>query len=395
MAGVPLLNGFLSKEMFFAETVAHPQFEALDWALPLFATIAGMLAVAYSSALCARRLLQWRADRPAAPAARAAALDARADRAAGPALSAGRPVFPAGPSRRCSTPPLAATLQAPLPEFELALWHGFNQPLMMSLLALAGGVIIYALRASALRLAGTVAADAPAHRLRALLPIARRCCARVVAVLDNGSLQRYNALLFSFVVLLGGWAFFSGPAATIRLPASRPTKPPTRPCSRCCSGSGGRHAAVSATLAGGHPGQRRRAGRGADLRAPVGTRSGADPVGRGNRDHHPDAAGALLSAGREAPQSSARLADRDLLLALLRRRRHGLITLKMLAAPFETISGFYLRKKRFPAAAAPTSSMSSWSISAVSIPWRNHRPGDGRPGFARPARPPDPDRAGG
>src|SRR5690606_20410598 len=48
MAGVPLLNGFLSKEMFFAETVfvtAHP---AIEYGLPAAATLAGVFAVVYS-----------------------------------------------------------------------------------------------------------------------------------------------------------------------------------------------------------------------------------------------------------------------------------------------------------------------------------------------------------
>jgi len=48
MAGVPLLNGFLSKEMFFSETVF---LDRPDWqriALPLMATLAGMFSVAYS-----------------------------------------------------------------------------------------------------------------------------------------------------------------------------------------------------------------------------------------------------------------------------------------------------------------------------------------------------------
>ncbi len=48
MAGVPLLNGFLSKEMFFAETCflsAHP---GVEFALPIVATLAGLFAVVYS-----------------------------------------------------------------------------------------------------------------------------------------------------------------------------------------------------------------------------------------------------------------------------------------------------------------------------------------------------------
>src|SRR5690606_39695504 len=40
MAGVPLLNGFLSKEMFFAETVTRHTGSMLDTALPYVAILA-------------------------------------------------------------------------------------------------------------------------------------------------------------------------------------------------------------------------------------------------------------------------------------------------------------------------------------------------------------------
>ncbi|HZY16408.1 MAG TPA: proton-conducting transporter membrane subunit, partial [Ramlibacter sp.] len=48
MAGVPLLNGFLSKEMFFAETVFVRGQPWLETALPLLATVYGAFAVIYS-----------------------------------------------------------------------------------------------------------------------------------------------------------------------------------------------------------------------------------------------------------------------------------------------------------------------------------------------------------
>src|SRR5690606_24887090 len=48
MAGVPLLNGFLSKEMFFAEALEEHSHLRLDDVAPYVATIAGALAVAYS-----------------------------------------------------------------------------------------------------------------------------------------------------------------------------------------------------------------------------------------------------------------------------------------------------------------------------------------------------------
>ncbi len=48
MAGVPLMNGFLSKEMFFAETVAVESHALMNWLLPAGATLAGIFSVAYS-----------------------------------------------------------------------------------------------------------------------------------------------------------------------------------------------------------------------------------------------------------------------------------------------------------------------------------------------------------
>ena len=51
MAGVPLLNGFLSKEMFFAESIAAGSASGLRFTLPLVATLAGVFSVAYSMRL--------------------------------------------------------------------------------------------------------------------------------------------------------------------------------------------------------------------------------------------------------------------------------------------------------------------------------------------------------
>src|SRR6185436_6818444 len=48
MAGVPLLNGFLSKEMFFAETVFLSSHAWIEVGLPVAATIAGVFGVVYS-----------------------------------------------------------------------------------------------------------------------------------------------------------------------------------------------------------------------------------------------------------------------------------------------------------------------------------------------------------
>ena len=90
--GVPLLNGFLSKEMFFAETLAHGGTRASRVAAAGGARrSAGVFSVAYSAALHPRRVLQRRA----ATACRRTPhepprCDARAGRAAGAAVPRGR-----------------------------------------------------------------------------------------------------------------------------------------------------------------------------------------------------------------------------------------------------------------------------------------------------------------
>jgi multisubunit Na+/H+ antiporter MnhF subunit len=48
MAGVPLLNGFLSKEMFFAESILAGHESGLRLTFPAIATLAGIFSVAYS-----------------------------------------------------------------------------------------------------------------------------------------------------------------------------------------------------------------------------------------------------------------------------------------------------------------------------------------------------------
>ena len=146
MAGVPLLNGFLSKEMFFAETLVQHQLGAFYWIIPAASTLAGAFAVAYS--------LRFIHD----------------------VFFNGEPIGlpkypPHEPTRYMKIPveilvflcllvgmlpaitvaPLlasaaSASLGGALPEYSLHIWHGFSVPLAMSVLALLGGLCIYACR---------------------------------------------------------------------------------------------------------------------------------------------------------------------------------------------------------------------------------------------------------
>ena len=50
-------------------------------------------------------------------------------------------IFPAwSVGAGCWTPRRAPVVGGTLPEYSLAVWHGFNAPLLMSLVAMAGGI---------------------------------------------------------------------------------------------------------------------------------------------------------------------------------------------------------------------------------------------------------------
>jgi len=142
MAGVPLLNGFLSKEMFFAETVF---IDRPDWQrvfLPLAATVAGMFSVAYSLRFIHQVFFgPQSADLPrqAHDPTRWMLLPSGLLVAAC-VLVGIFPEFTVGPFLRLATDSI---LGVDAPAYSLAVWHGFNLPLVMSTAALVGGTVLY------------------------------------------------------------------------------------------------------------------------------------------------------------------------------------------------------------------------------------------------------------
>ena len=86
MAGVPLLNGFLSKEMFFAEAAENHVNSILDHSLPYVADTREHVQRRVFAAIHSRRILRARLRGSSAYAARAAALDAFSGGVSGPRL---------------------------------------------------------------------------------------------------------------------------------------------------------------------------------------------------------------------------------------------------------------------------------------------------------------------
>ncbi|MGO4668435.1 monovalent cation/H+ antiporter subunit A [Bosea sp. 2RAB26] len=142
MAGVPLLNGFLSKEMFFAEAVETHADSWLDTAAPYAAVLGSALAVTYSLRLIHSIFLGAPPESfPREPHEPPFWMRFPVMFLVVACLVVG--IFPAytiGPFLHVA---VSSVLGGAAPEYSLALWHGFNLPLAMSIVALVAGVLLY------------------------------------------------------------------------------------------------------------------------------------------------------------------------------------------------------------------------------------------------------------
>ncbi|MGE4368440.1 MAG: monovalent cation/H+ antiporter subunit A [Burkholderiaceae bacterium] len=141
MAGVPLLNGFLSKEMFFTEAVLVSGNDWVRFGLPAAAVVAGAFSVAYSLRFIWRVFFGPPArNLPRPPHEPPRLMLIPSEILVFLCLVVG--IFPAytvGPFLNSAA---ASILGAEKPAYSLHIWHGFNLPLAMSALALVLGVLI-------------------------------------------------------------------------------------------------------------------------------------------------------------------------------------------------------------------------------------------------------------
>ncbi|AWI85312.1 monovalent cation/H+ antiporter subunit A [Alloyangia pacifica] len=209
MAGIPLFNGFLSKEMFLEEA-SHTVLFGSHWLVPVLATLGAIFSAAYSFRFIAHAFLgKTRDDYPHTPH------DPNFGMWGPPAflglivVVVGCLPFLAEPVVKLVTAAVIGDV-AEVPGAHLALWHGVTPALIMSIIATVGGLILLALFTPLLR--GWDAAPRPEAKqiFDALIGLCARGAERLTGGLNNGSFSRYASVFTVTVLVVAAHAWFTG-----------------------------------------------------------------------------------------------------------------------------------------------------------------------------------------
>jgi len=207
MAGIPPLNGFLSKEMMLEE-VFHAPWADNDWIVPALAVLGALFSVAYSLRLIAHVFLgPARTDYPHAPHDPGVGLWASPAVLVALVIAVGiAPMTLAGWIVKASA---TATIGAAA-YVKIAHWHGLAPALWMSIFAVGGGLVLLGLHPRLSRLWAALPGIEGASVFTALITGAAGLARRLSDGLHDGSLQRSLAVATVTIVAAGGFAFVTG-----------------------------------------------------------------------------------------------------------------------------------------------------------------------------------------
>ncbi|MDT8857089.1 monovalent cation/H+ antiporter subunit A [Paracoccaceae bacterium Fryx2] len=220
MAGLPPLNGFLSKEMMLEEAT-HTVWAGVPWLLPALATIGALFSVAYSFRLISHTFLgPVRNDYPhrphdpgfgmwAAPAVLVALV----------VLIGVAPVAMAGWLVDAS----AGAVTGEVVDSYIKHWHGPVPALFLSLVAIGGGLVLLGLHPALNRLWLATPRPEAKRIFDGLMEPFARMSRRLTDALHDGALTRYMAIAAVAITAAGVYGFFSG----AHLPGTRAATPIT------------------------------------------------------------------------------------------------------------------------------------------------------------------------
>ncbi|MGG5823869.1 monovalent cation/H+ antiporter subunit A [Falsiroseomonas sp. HW251] len=224
MAGVPLLNGFISKEMFFAEALSAETPLGLTNILPFAAMLGSAFSVTYSLRFIHGAFFgPDPVDLPRTPHEPATWMRFPVEILVLTCIGVG--VLPAATVGPFLDLAVRSILGSEVPYYSLAVWHGFNLPLLMSLVALAGGAALYLLLQK--RLCSGIEGEPVLRRLdgkrifeRTMVFLSWRLARRVEGMLSTRRLQPQLRLIVVTAVLAAGAAVWLRGLGPGNLPSS-------------------------------------------------------------------------------------------------------------------------------------------------------------------------------
>lgn len=223
MAGIPFFNGFLSKEMMLEEA-AHTAYAGITWLFPVLATVAALISAAYSFRFAISTFFgPPRDDYPHRPHDPPFGMWLPVAILIVPIAAIGiLPALMAGPIVERTA---LAVVGGPLPDYKLAIWHGLTPALFMSLIALAGGAILFAFYRTADQIRLAFPRPEAKRIYDAVISALVDGSRSIIEVTHNGSLPRYAGVIIAAIVAVGFVGFMDAPheaGARATIPMSLP-----------------------------------------------------------------------------------------------------------------------------------------------------------------------------
>ncbi|MDF2094767.1 monovalent cation/H+ antiporter subunit A [Aquibaculum arenosum] len=207
-AGLPLFNGFLSKEMMLYEA-SHTYYLGQEWILPVLATVGAVFSVAYSARYAIHVFLgKERHDYPSHPHDPPFGMWAPAGLLVVLVVAIGLlPQAIAGPLVQVAS---NAVTNGTAPVVDIKIWHGVNAALIMSMIALALGLLLLWRYGTFVALRQRFPRPEAKDIFDRLVDRTAAAATFVTDGLQNGSLQRYLATMVATMILVGAAGFFGG-----------------------------------------------------------------------------------------------------------------------------------------------------------------------------------------
>jgi len=209
MAGIPLLNGFLSKEMMLEEATRTALFNS-PWLVPALATLGSLLSAAYCFRLISHVFLgPVRDDYPSKPHDPGAGLWLPPALLIIPVVGIGVAPFLAEPFVKLVTASVLGGA-AELPSAHIKIWHGLVPALFMSFIAIVGGLTMLMLFKPALRIWETTPRPEAKVIFDAIVETGARLAQKLILPLHNGAFTRYAAIGTATIIVAGVYAWTTG-----------------------------------------------------------------------------------------------------------------------------------------------------------------------------------------